>query len=241
MDERGVLFDDYLTKHLSHTGYSHLQRKRRKATLLHNYKHLLPENKFANILDIGPGYGELLELLAIDLGYKSVMTVDLSAEVVEHCNSLVPGSSSLVNDTCDFLDTHPNKFDCIFLVHILEHIPKDKVIPFLASISKALSTTGRIIVEVPNMNNPFTGVAMRYNDFTHEVGFTELSLSQVFKMTGLSNIHIAEVKPPVNRAIKILQVMVQSLMKLGMYLIFKSYRMPGNSMFSLSIYGTAIK
>ena len=241
MDERGVLFDDYLTRHLSHAGNSALQRKRKKDILLHNYRHLLPENKSARILDIGPGYGELLELLAIDLGYKNVSTVDLSCEVVEYCNNLVPGSSLHVKDTSDFLHTQSDKFECIFLMHILEHIPKDKVIPFLTAISEALAPNGRIIVEVPNMNNPFTGIAMRYNDFTHEVGFTELSLSQVFRMAGFLSIYISEVKQPVNRALKIFQIMVQSLMKLGMYLIFKTYRMPGNSIFSISVYGTAMK
>ncbi|NVN91138.1 MAG: methyltransferase domain-containing protein [Desulfuromonadales bacterium] len=241
MNERGVLFDEYLTQHLSHAGNSELHRKHKKAMLLHNYGHLLPDNKSARILDIGPGYGELLELLSIDLSYKCVKTVDLSCEVVKYCNTLVPNSSLLVKDTCNYLDTHPKEFDCIFLMHILEHIPKDKVIPFLLTISKALAPSGRIIVEVPNMNNFFTGIAMRYNDFTHEVGFTELSLSQVFRMAGLSNIQISEVNQPVNRVIKIFQVMMQSLIKLVIRMIFKTYRMPGNSIFSISMYGTAIK
>jgi len=59
-------------------------------------------------------------------------------------------------------------------------------------------------------------------------------------MVGFSDIHISEVNQPVNRIVKIFQVMVQSLIKFGLHLIFKTYRMPSNSFFSVFMYGTAI-
>jgi len=241
MNERGDFFDNYLTRHLSHAGNSEHQRKNKINKLLYNYGHLFPENKSAKILDIGPGYGELLELLTTYLGYTSVTTVDLSGEVVAYCNTKVPGSSFLVTNTFNYLQEHPEEFECIFLMHILEHLPKDEIIPFLKASSSALSPKGRLIIEVPNMNNPFTGLAMRYNDFTHEVGFTELSLSQVLTMTGFSNIQVFEVKQPVTRIVKAFQILIQTFLKLWLNLIFKTYRMPGNSIFSISVYATAKK
>src|SRR2546426_4174958 len=113
MTGRQALFGNYLTSHLSKVGGQGDSRDRRKVVLSHNYKKLLPVRLDARILDIGPGYGEWIELLVRDLHYKDVSAIDLSREVVDYCNAVVPGSTTWVEDTPSFLATRVGEFDCI--------------------------------------------------------------------------------------------------------------------------------
>src|SRR3989442_1841253 len=123
MTSRQALFGNYLTSYLSKVGGQTDSRDRRKVVLSHNYKKLLPVSLDARILEIGPGYGEWIELLVRDLKYEHVSAIDVSQEVVDYCNSIVPGSTKWVDDTSTFLAAHVGVFDCISLMHVLEHIP----------------------------------------------------------------------------------------------------------------------
>jgi 2-polyprenyl-3-methyl-5-hydroxy-6-metoxy-1,4-benzoquinol methylase len=201
----------------------------------------LPDALDAHILEIGPGYGELIELLVRDLKYNHVQAIDLSQEVVDYCNTIVPGSTTPVEDTASFLATHIGEFDCIFLLHVLEHIPKPDIIPLLRSLQAALTPGGNVIVEVPNMANPFTGLFMRYADFTHEVGFTQLSLEYVLRKANFSYVAIGEIKLPLDCFTRLLQFAVQIPIKYLVSLIYKAYRIPGRSIFSSSLYAMAVK
>lgn len=40
------------------------------------------------------------------------------------------------------------------------------------------------------MANPITGIRSRYVDFTHEIGFTEESLSQVLRLVGFQDVKV---------------------------------------------------
>ena len=72
---------------------------------------------------------------------------------------------------------------------LLEHIPKERVIPFLTLIHHALRSGGVLLLTIPNMSNPFS-IQMRYRDFTHECGFTEKSIYQVLYIAGFRDILI---------------------------------------------------
>jgi len=51
----------------------------------------------------------------------------------------------------------------------------------------ALKNDGIIIIQVPNMQSPDPALH-RYNDMTHEIGFTEHSLKQLLMLAGFSEI-----------------------------------------------------
>ena len=57
--ERG--FEDYLSRHLAHLGDPERYRARRKRQLIATYRRFLPESRDAELLEIGPGYGQWLE------------------------------------------------------------------------------------------------------------------------------------------------------------------------------------
>jgi hypothetical protein len=73
---------------------------------------------------------------------------------------------------------------------LIEHIPKDNILPLLELIRKKLKTKGKLIVKTINCANPITGSSSRYLDFTHTTGFTEESLSQALNMAGFEKVTI---------------------------------------------------
>jgi len=109
------------------------------------------------------------------------------------------------------------------MMHILEHIPKSEIIAFLTAVYQALTPDGYLVIEVPNMANPITGLNIRYADFTHEVGFTELSLGYVLKSVGFSVVTTFGSKLPFDSYFRIPQYIVQEMAGLVISLLYRGY------------------
>ena len=71
---------------------------------------------------------------------------------------------------------------------VLEHVPKDELLPAVEATAAALASDGRLIVEVPNMDW-LLAPHERYMDLTHEVGFTPESLASLLNLC-FDNVHI---------------------------------------------------
>ena len=147
----------------------------------HNYRALLPSDRATPMLDVGPGLGEWLDCLAA-WGYGNAIGVDLSPQVVEHCRAR-GHAVELAADTLGWLDAHAGHFGVITLLDVLEHVPRDETVALLSALRRALAPGGKLIVQVPNAQNP-DGLLNRYGDFTHTAGFTEYSLAEVFRAAG---------------------------------------------------------
>jgi 2-polyprenyl-3-methyl-5-hydroxy-6-metoxy-1,4-benzoquinol methylase len=148
----------------------------------HNYKRYFPPDKAAKLLDIGIGRGEMLSCMK-EWGYANYLGVDISTSTISFCTSLGL-NCILVKDTLQWLSDKEAFYDMITLLDVLEHFKKEDVIPFLKSLYKALAPNGIIIIQVPNLQSPDSQLH-RYNDFTHEIGFVEHSLSQVIKAASI--------------------------------------------------------
>jgi 2-polyprenyl-3-methyl-5-hydroxy-6-metoxy-1,4-benzoquinol methylase len=234
------LIDDYLTSHLSQIG-NELTRNNKKHWLACNYRNFLPSDKNSKILEIGPGFGELASFLIEEHGYSHFIGIDLDSEVVNFCNSLYPNKFFQVTNTQDFLKDKSSQIDLVFMLHVLEHIPKEQTISFLSDIRNSLSDNGFLIVEVPNMSNPLFGLNFRYVDFTHEIGFTENSLKYVLNKAGFSEISLYASKTPSNSLARILQRIMQ-LMVNGIVRMLQKIYMPNQKwILSQSIYAVAYK
>lgn len=133
----------------------------------------------AAILDIGCNKGFLLAALD-SFGFRNLYGVDLSPGDIEIAKDIVPSANIFCKDAFDYLDNYPATFDVITLKAVLEHIPKQDVIPLLEKTRTALNPGGILLVDVPNMDWLFASHE-RYMDFTHEVGFTYESLGQVMR------------------------------------------------------------
>ena len=153
-----------------------------------NYRHLFPSRMDVPMLDIGIGRGEMLSCMK-NWGYISFRGVDISPSTVAFCSSLgLP--CERVENTIDWLTEHRGCFALVTLLDVLEHIPKTETIAFLAALRGALASGGKLIVQVPNMQAPESQLH-RYNDFTHETGFTENSLRQVLVTAGYSSVSLS--------------------------------------------------
>jgi SAM-dependent methyltransferase len=174
-------YDNYLTLALGTGG----QSKSKLKQFENNYTRFLPENKTAKILDIGPGKGEMLSYLDKH-GFSNIEAVDISESVVGYVTQF-GYKISLIDDLASFLITNADTFDMVTMCDIVEHIPKKQILDVMNAAHNALKTNGILIVQVPNMQS-VTANIFRYDDFTHEMGYTERSLTQMLKICGFSSI-----------------------------------------------------
>ncbi len=225
----------YLSDHFrSLAGSERVQRNADSAWRQHGK--YFPLDKAARILEIGPGFGAMLKLLRTKCGYRNVNAVDISPEVVDFCNQLVPQSTELTDDTIYFLEERAGKYDLILMFHVLEHVPKDTVVPFLTAAREALKPNGRLIVETPNSANPLTGPYHRYHDFTHTVGFSDQSLAFVLRTAGFSNVSVYPCKVPRASIARLIQRTSQDAVEFMASLLLKLY-MPRLSVILSSVLG----
>lgn len=133
----------------------------------------------ASLLEIGCNRGYLLAALS-HFGFKRLAGIDLSPSDLDAAKKIAPTAELTCENAFDFLANKSQCFDVVILKAVLEHFPKDEIIPFLTLIQKALKKNGIAIIDIPNMDWLFASHE-RYMDFTHEIGFTKESLSQIIR------------------------------------------------------------
>jgi 2-polyprenyl-3-methyl-5-hydroxy-6-metoxy-1,4-benzoquinol methylase len=153
-----------------------------------NYLKHIPKNCSIRILDVGCGMGHFLQFLE-DHGYNNYLGIDISEENIAYCKANKKFNVELV-DAFKFFQNNTMPFDVIVMNDIIEHFDKNQIIQLLELIYGNLNENGILIVKTVNSSNPLLGSSSRYFDFTHEVGFTEESLSQVLKVSNFKNIAI---------------------------------------------------
>ena len=106
------------------------------------------ENVFpleSSILDIGCGFGQNMSALR-KAGYTKVRGLDVSAEAVAYCKE-----QGLPVEQGDVMSYAGSRYDYVLMSHVLEHLPKDSIIPALKKIRKdILAEHGAICIMVPN-------------------------------------------------------------------------------------------
>jgi len=158
------------------------------------YYDCLPEDRKARILDIGCGDGKFLFFLKQN-GYTNIEGLELSPQQAREAGDRVSCNIHVVNNTAAFLHKHPRTYKMITMNDVLEHVPKEQTVSFLRAVLKALETGGNAVINVPQVSG-FTSVFCRYNDFTHQTLFTEMSLKQITALAGFSDIRFIRQKWP---------------------------------------------
>jgi 2-polyprenyl-3-methyl-5-hydroxy-6-metoxy-1,4-benzoquinol methylase len=143
--------------------------------------------KDKSIIDIGCGIGGVLNFLK-NKGCTDIFGVDYSEEQVEVCQKYVTDKISKA-DTFDFFKYNSKKYDIIIMLDVLEHFQKNKIIELLKLVYNSLSPNGIVIIRTPNMGSLIASY-VRYIDFTHDIGFTPESLSQVLSEAEFTSINI---------------------------------------------------
>ena len=141
--------------------------------------------KRKSILDLGCGIGGVLNFLK-NSECTDYFGIDSSHEQVEVCKKYITNNIAEI-DLFEFLNSNSKKYNIIFLLDVLEHIQKERIIELLELIKKSLSSNGKLIIRTPNMES-FYAAYGRYIDFTHQIGFTSESLHQVLSEAEFDNI-----------------------------------------------------
>jgi 2-polyprenyl-3-methyl-5-hydroxy-6-metoxy-1,4-benzoquinol methylase len=156
---------------------------RRIRTLHRNYSRHLPQARDARIVEIGPGFGEMLRYLA-DRGYTRTTALDNDAALVTALNRQGLAGVICVADVAAYLRERAVQYDCVIALHVLEHFEAAAGRELLLAMYSALTPGGRVIIEVPNMANFITGSYARWADYTHRHGYTQESLSAALQSAG---------------------------------------------------------
>lgn len=176
-----------------------------------NYLPFLPDEKQAKILDIGCGTGDFLAYVQ-KKRYKNFLGVDISKEQINFCKQHITQNVKLIDTLGEFLKKNKNSFDFILMNDIIEHIEKEQVIDTLSLVLASLKKNGVVVIRTVNLKNRW-GMAVRYMDFTHTVGFTEESIKQVMLIAGFKHVALVEEKHPIHD--------IKSLIRVGMKYFFE--------------------
>lgn len=151
----------------------------------YNYKSFLPKNRRAKILDIGCGMGHFLYYLYTQ-NYTDFIGIDISKQQIEFIKRDILACEELAEsfkknsknvyhaNAFTFLKQLESEYDLIVANDLIEHIEKNEILQLLGLIRNNLKENGIFIAKTPNMGNPFN-LRLRYIDFTHEIGYDELS------------------------------------------------------------------
>ena len=157
----------------------------------HYLRGWLPRNRDAAVVDLACGSGRLLHFFA-QAGFTGISGVDISAEQVQLARQVAPDVAE--GGVLEFLEDREGAFDLITGFDIIEHFRKDEVLRFLDGCRAALKPGGRLILQTPNADTPWSGT-LRYGDFTHEVCFSPNGLGRLLCLCGFEQIEARELGP----------------------------------------------
>lgn len=176
--DRGNYFDVYWKQRFNPAAF-----QRRVRTLHKNYAHRLPARRDARFVEVGPGFGEMLDYLK-SRGYTDTTALDNDPALIAALQSRGATGARHVDDAIAWLQENGQAFDCAVALHVLEHFDIDAGAALLRAMLHALVPGGLVVIEVPNMANFITAPYARWADYTHRNGFTQESLSAAVRAAG---------------------------------------------------------
>lgn len=175
-----------------------------------------PQDRDSAILELGCGHGALLYALQ-QAGYRNARGVDGSPEQVAAAQRLgIPGVEE--GDVVKSLAaTADGSLDVVVAFDLIEHFTKNELIPLIDEVHRVLKPGGRWIIHAPNAEGPFGG-RMRYWDFTHEQAFTRVSITQLLKSSGFSEVRCFEDRPVPHGLKSIVRAALWAVIRAGLLL-----------------------
>lgn len=220
-DNQQKLFNRYFSTSFSETNELEIDLSKIKkiaANYEWNYKKYLPADKNCRILDLGCGLGQFLFWLE-SKGYHNYLGVDISRQMLDLCQKNITGKVEKINSIAEFLADKNESYDLIVLNDVIEHLPKPEIIADLELIRAALKPNGQLIIKTNNLA-AITGARLRYEDFTHELGFTEHSLRQALMIAGFRAVEIKAFDMPRTSLFRWIRFIGQAILHQSWRLIF---------------------
>ena len=222
------IYENYLTVHYTGCESTHFDNPDEVQRLLQRNKLVLDHNlgsffeskvkKTDEILDLGCGYGSFLNFLEFH-GYTKATGVDLSREEIKFCRQRFSKYQYSVADITRFVEKTQKKYKIIYLSHVLEHIPRMQTIKLLTGIKKIMADDAYLIVISPNSSAYFNSMATRYGDMTHETGFTNNSLHQLFNVLKFSEVQVLNYYGAGNSLINVPRILALNIFEMFIQLL----------------------
>ena len=148
----------------------------------------------ANVLDIGCGRGEFLEMMrAHSIPARGI---DLSEESVALCRG--KGLQAEIADLYEYLAGQPEgAFDGIFCSQVVEHLPPDRLPEMIRLAASRLSRNGMMAIETPNPECLAIFATHFYLDPTHQRPVPPPLLLFYLEEFGVGNIEVRRLSPAV--------------------------------------------
>ena len=147
----------------------------------------------AQILDIGCGRGEWLELLH-SFGYNKAKGIDINRVMLEQCQAR--GLEVSESDVVGYLQSLPDEsLGAVTGFHIIEHLPFESLIKVFDETRRVLKSGGIAIFETPNPENVLVGSNTFYTDPTHRNPLPSSMIKFMAESRGLDKVIIMELHP----------------------------------------------
>ena len=145
-----------------------------------------------NVLDIGCGRGEFIELLLSE-GIPT-SGIDLDSDMVKHCQS--KGYKVSKVDALEYLNgVQENTYDGIFMAQVIEHMAYDEYVPLLRQMFRVLKPGGVVIVETIYAQTVVAVSNAYYLDPTHKNLVHPELLRFIMKEIGFSSVERKDTSP----------------------------------------------
>lgn len=195
--------------------------KRKKDYIDYNLKNCFQQIEFKKlkVLEVGPGLGEFENYLN-ERGVIDIDILDNDKNILDRVSKKYKIKKKYLTKDISFIDKKLGKYNFIFLMQVLEHLPVDKYATILRLLYQHLEKGGFLAIVVPNANNPL-GLIERYGDLQHTGSFTEQSLKDLINLSDIED-YSMEIKgyeiPPYD-PINILRIILQKILHLALFLI----------------------
>jgi len=178
-----------MTNYLLHLRNSYKSKtfKRKIDYIKYNFGKIISKVIISNgkVLEIGPGKGEFVKYLN-SLSISDVDIVDNDSGVINSVKRAFKVGNSFLCDDVSHISKKLKKYDLIMMIQVFEHIPIEKYISTLRVLYRHLRNQGYLVIVVPNASNPL-GLVERYGDLQHTNSFTEMSLRDLIRISGIKN------------------------------------------------------
>lgn len=194
MSYKELIYKNFYSKRIGRQKPISIEKLGKNLPTYKNYiDRFFPKNKEIKICDLGCGFGAFLNLMHNN-GYKNIEGVDCSSEMINIANDL--GINCIVkSDVITYLKSkEDSSIDLICAIDFFEHFGKEDLFVLVSEIFRVLKPNGFVITHQPNGEGVF-GAGILYGDFTHEIAFTRVSISQIFLSNKFSRIKSYEDKP----------------------------------------------
>lgn len=145
----------------------------------------------SDVVDLGCGRGEWLELLASES--IDARGVDRNRIFVEAC--LRANLKVVQEDMLAHLRSLGDEsLNVVSAFHVVEHIPFDMLIKLIDEIARTLRPRGMVILETPNPENFIVGSCSFYADPTHRNPIPSKTLEFLLEARGLKPIEVLKLR-----------------------------------------------